>query len=530
MTQLQQRNGDTMTQPRLGPAGWGRWAWRQLTSMRAALLLLLCLAVAAVPGSIWPQRNIDAAKVADYLQRHPAAGPWMDRIGLFDVYASPWFAAIYLLLLISLIGCIGPRTKHYLRAYRAAPPRAPRHLDRLDAHGQVQVSGTSQDVLQRTRSILRSRRYRTHAHDQHTISAESGQLGEAGNLLFHASLALIVIAVAAGHLFGWRGDAIVPEGQSLTNTLSSYGTFSPGPWVDTERLTPFTVRVDSMRATFEEHASGAQFGAPRIFTAKVTLADRPGDPTRQTTLAVNKPLSLPGAKAFLLGNGYAPVVTVRDSTGRVVYRDATPFLPQDNNYRSTGAIKVSGLPKGRQLGFTGLFLPTAVLDPATGPISMFPALKSPALVLTAFEGELYPGGRPQNVYTLSTDAMTQLRQPNGDPVRIWLTPGSTVQLPGGRGSISLDSVSRFAGLSVRHDPAKPFALVGAMGVMLGLTFSFATRRRRVFVRVTPVPGDAWRRPKTIVAFGAIAKGGDPRLHAAVEGLISELTSSEGERS
>ncbi|NNM47853.1 cytochrome c biogenesis protein ResB [Knoellia koreensis] len=530
MTELKQRQVGTITQPRLGPTGWARWAWRQLTSMRAALLLLLCLAVAAVPGSIWPQRNIDAARVADYLQRHPLAGPWMDRIGLFDVYASPWFAAIYILLLVSLIGCIGPRTMHYARAYRAAPPRPPRHLDRLEAHRRVQVPGTPQEVVHRTRTILGRRHYRTHAYDEHSISAESGHLGEAGNLLFHASLALIVIAVAAGHLFGWRGDAIVPEGQALTNTLSSYGTFSPGPWVDTERLAPFTVRVDSMRATFEEQASGAQFGAPRVFTATVTASDGPGDPTRRTKLEVNKPLSLPGAKAFLLGNGYAPVVTVRDGAGKVVYRDATPFLPQDNNYRSTGAIKVSGLPKDRQLGFTGLFLPTATIEARIGPTSLFPALKNPALVLTAYEGELYPGGRPQNVYTLATDAMTQLRQPSGDPVRIWLTPGSTVQLPGGRGSITLESVSRFAGLSVRHDPAKPFALIGAIGAMLGLTFSFTTRRRRVFVRVMPVVGGAETTPMTIVDFGALAKGGDPRLRAAVDRLISDLFGTERERS
>ena len=529
MTQLQERDRATTSQPSLGVVGGARWAWRQLTSMRAALLLLLCLAVAAIPGSIWPQRNIDAGKVADYLLRHPTAGPWMDGVGLFDVYAAPWFAAIYLLLLVSLVGCIAPRIRHYARAYRMAPPRPPRHLDRLPVHSQVQLPGTTEEVLHRVHSILRRRRYRTHVHESQSISAESGHLGEAGNLLFHASLTLVVLAVAAGHLWGWRGDAIVPEGQTLTNTLSSYGTFAPGPWVDTERLPPFTLRVDSMRATFEEQANGAQFGAPRLFKAQVSAASGSVAPNRRTTLEVNKPLSLSGAKAFLLGNGYAPVVTVRDARGDVVYRDATPFLPQDNNYRSTGAIKVSGLPRGRQLGFTGLFLPTAVVDPNVGPTSIFPALKNPALVLTAYEGQLYPGGRPQNVYSLSTDGMTQVKR-NGELLRIWLTPGSTVRLPGGRGSITLDSVSRFAGVSVRHDPAKPFALAGAIGAMLGLTFSFATRRRRVFVRARRSGDGSRSTPMTLVDLGALTKSGDPRLRAIVDSLVSELTSPQGVQS
>ncbi len=90
--------------PRLGAAGWARWAWRQLTSMRTALLLLLLLAVVAIPGSVLPQRRIDPVRVQSYLAAHPVAGPWLDRLGGFDVYASVWFSAIYLLLFVSLLG------------------------------------------------------------------------------------------------------------------------------------------------------------------------------------------------------------------------------------------------------------------------------------------------------------------------------------------------------------------------------------------------------------------------------------------
>ena len=109
--------------PRLGPVGWGRWAWRTLTSMRTALLLLLLLAVAALPGSIWPQRSINPTRTADYIAAHPSLGPVLDRLGFFEVYATPWFSAIYLLLLISLVGCVLPRTRIHLRQVRARPPR-----------------------------------------------------------------------------------------------------------------------------------------------------------------------------------------------------------------------------------------------------------------------------------------------------------------------------------------------------------------------------------------------------------------------
>jgi cytochrome c biogenesis protein len=74
-------------------SGWWRWAWRQLTSMRTALVLLFMLAVASVPGSVIPQQGIDPAAVAQYYTAHPALAPIMARLSLFYVFAAPWVAA-----------------------------------------------------------------------------------------------------------------------------------------------------------------------------------------------------------------------------------------------------------------------------------------------------------------------------------------------------------------------------------------------------------------------------------------------------
>src|SRR5216683_479735 len=57
---------DAPTPPTANPSsfglvGWARWGWRQLTSMRTALVLLFLLAVASVPGSLLPQQGIDPA-------------------------------------------------------------------------------------------------------------------------------------------------------------------------------------------------------------------------------------------------------------------------------------------------------------------------------------------------------------------------------------------------------------------------------------------------------------------------------------
>ncbi|MEO6143920.1 MAG: cytochrome c biogenesis protein ResB [Dermatophilaceae bacterium] len=513
-----------VTQPTLGVVGMARWAWRQLTSMRTALFLLLLLAIGAVPGSIWPQRNIDAGRVADYLASHRNTGPWLDRLGFFDVYSSPWFAAIYLLLFVSLVGCVVPRSRIHWRAMRAQPPRAPARLDRLPEHGQIEVDGTPEEVLQIAREALRGktllarhglgRRLRVR-DDGLSLSAESGYLRETGNLVFHLALIVVIVAIAIGHLWGWRGDRILVAGKGFSNTISGYDTFDPGPWVDTEGLSPFTVAVDRIDVTFEERAGGAQRGAPRDFTAYTRTRNNPAAPEVHQILKVNGPLKFGRASVFLLGNGYAPVITVRDALGQVLLREATPFLPQDANYKSVGAVKISSA-SPKQLGFFGFFLPSQYLDEAAGPSSFFPDLLNPALVLGVYEGELYPQGRPQSVYTLTTERMSQLKTPQGEPLRLLLKPGQTIQLPDGRGSITFDSVQRWAGLSIRYDPGKALALGGAVAALAGLIASLMIRRRRIFVSVRP---DGRR---TVVSIGGLAKGEDPRLGLVVEDLLSTI--------
>ena len=132
-----------------------RFAWRQLTSMRTALVLLLLLALAAVPGSLIPQERVDALDSSQWKDRHETLTPIYEKIGLFNVYGSPWFAAIYILLVVSLVGCIVPRTLVYPRAMRAEPPRAPRHLTRMPAHASYTTTESPEVVVERARELLR---------------------------------------------------------------------------------------------------------------------------------------------------------------------------------------------------------------------------------------------------------------------------------------------------------------------------------------------------------------------------------------
>src|SRR5699024_3567926 len=229
----------------LGPRQLLRYWWNQLTSMRTALVLLFCLAVAAIPGSMVPQRSIDPVEVEQFIGETPRLGEFYDRIGMFEVFSSPWFSAIYLLLFISLIGCIVPRVLTYVRALRAEPVRTPARLTRLPHH-RVATGPAGEDdeeVVARSAAWLRGRRYRVAVRGT-TVSAERGHLREAGNLVFHLSLVFLLLGVAFGTLYGYRGGAIVVVGQGFSNVVTQYDDLTSGPRFTPDDLSPFQVNVD----------------------------------------------------------------------------------------------------------------------------------------------------------------------------------------------------------------------------------------------------------------------------------------------
>ncbi len=493
--------------PAMEPVELARWAWRQLTSMRTALVLLFLLAVAAVPGSLVPQRSVDAARAAQFAEDHPALAPWYDRLSLFEVYSSPWFAAIYLLLFVSLVGCVLPRSRQHLAAVRARPPRPPRHLERLPWHESTVADGTVEEVLERARRVLRRHRYRVEVVDG-AVAAEKGYLRETGNLVFHLSLLLLLVAVGVGHLTGYRANVLVVEGEAFSNTVSAYDTWSPGPLADETALAPFTVELDDLKVRYQR--GGTQAGAPRDFHASLRYTDAPDSPRRTYDLRVNHPLEVDGVKVFLLGNGYAPVLTVRDRDGEVVSRGPVPFLPRDGNNTSTGVVKVTGT--SPQIGLDGLFLPTAVID-EQGPHSVYPGLRLPRAFLSVWTGDLgVDSGTPQSVYSLDKDGLEQVRGEGGRKLVLGLAPGTSATLPTGE-TVSMGGVRRWASLQIARDPGSGPALAAALLALAGLTASLFVRRRRVWVKVGT---DGERR--TLVEVGGLARtvgeGGD--------GLADEL--------
>jgi cytochrome c biogenesis protein len=515
-----------------------RNTWRALTSMGTALVLLFLLALGAIPGALLPQRNLNEAKVAQYIADHPRIGPWLDLLQAFDVFSSLWFTSIYVLLFVSLVGCLVPRMVDHVESLRAVPVPAPRNLSRLPKHAERQVDADATTLAETIDDRLTGwRRVIRHTDDAITISAEKGYLREFGNLVFHFSLLGLLVAVAVGKLFGYEGNVIViaDGGPGFCSASPAvFDSFRAGNTVDGTELDPVCLRVNDFQAHYLPSGQATSFAANIDYQAGADLAAGTWRPYR---LEVNHPLRIDGDRIYLQGHGYAPTFTVTFADGQT-RTQTIQWRPDDpRTLLSSGVVRFD--PPGgtypdpderrkHQIAIQGLFAPTEHLD-GTLLSSSFPTLNNPAVAVDVYRGDAgLDTGRPQSLFALDSRLMHQGRLTK--VARVNLRAGEQVRLDGDVGAgtvVRFDGAVPFVNLQVSHDPGQAWVLVFALTMMCGLLVSLVIRRRRVWVRITPAAGTV------NVELGGLARtdnsGWGDEFERLVKRLFADVGSAEPAR-
>jgi cytochrome c biogenesis protein len=495
--------------PEIGLTGWARWIWRQLTSMKTALILLLLLAAAAVPGSIYPQRSADPNGVVQYFRDNPELAEILDFFQIFDVYSSVWFSAIYILLFASLIGCVLPRTKIHFDALREEPVKTPSNLSRMPVYKKVKTANNV-DHLSLALELLKKKGYRVKL-DETSVSAEKGYSRESGNLIFHFSLVGVLLAVAIGGGLSFSGQRVLTEGETFVNNLAGFDSLSPGVFFNPDRLTPFSVTLEKFEVDYD-FLNQTNIGAPLDFRATVTVRESPGAAGITDLVRVNEPLDGPGASVYLTGHGYSPEITVRDGNGDISFSGPVVFLPQDGNMTSIGIIKVpDNLPE--QIGVVAFFYPTAAELDSGAFTSIYPDPISPLVSMNIYTGDLgLDSGIPLNVYALDTDRLTQVAGRGTANPGIVLELGETAELPNGLGTVSFDGLKKFASLDIAYNPGQVWVLIFSLLALLGVIVTLLTPRRRVWVKVQSGSFEV----------AALSRRDDPKLEEVVRELSETI--------
>jgi cytochrome c biogenesis protein len=286
-------------------------------------------------------------------------------------------------------------------------------------------------------------------------------------LVFHLSLIVVLLGIAGSSVFGMRGEAIVNVGERFINTPTTYDNLTPGRFFSIDDLPPFIIKVDNFDATYDPENN-----MPLDYELKVTTQDGIDAEPVDRIVKVNSPLTFGSTRVYLQANGYSPLVTVRDKSGAVKFEGPVPFLPQDANLSSIGAIKVPDMDP--QIGFIGSFLPTAARDEVRGGFSSFPELLDPRLLVSVWQGDLkMDSGVPQSVYRIDTEDMER--------IGLWaLSVGESYEFE--VGSITFNGVIPWVNLQVVRDPGKQYALFGSILAIIGLMTSLFIRQRRIWVR------------------------------------------------
>ncbi len=502
-----------------------RNSWRQLTSMRTALILLFLLAVGAIPGSVLPQRGVSPEKVNRWYVDHPDLAPRLDQLGMFEVFGSVWFSAIYLLLFTSLVGCIVPRARDHVRALLMRPPAAPKRLDRLPQHAVLEAPAAADPEA--IAAVLRRRRWRVAVRGSE-VSAEKGYLKETGNLLFHVSLVAVLVGVAVGSWYGWHGNKLLVAGaeNAFCNTRQQYAEISLGPRVDSADLPPFCLTLDRFEADY------LASGQPSRFRATVTVDHLDGQPTETADFSVNSPLRLGSANVYLLGHGFVPILKYTDRYGRSQTSN-TPFKTTDDATLTGEGVavfpdanldpKTGTRASDQQVAFSGIYLPTA---PDSGPFvrSTWPEERNPTLNLIAYRGNLgMDAGIPGSVYELDQRQIDngKLKQIGNKVLRLgekWtLDDGSTLEFV---------ATQPYIAISVRYAPGQALMLGACVTLLLGLMGSLFARRRRVWFRVSPPEGGSPTVGSSLVEAGGLPRTEHPGFADEFAQLVAAVSDDE----
>jgi cytochrome c biogenesis protein len=276
------------------------------------------------------------------------------------------------------------------------------------------------------------------------------------------------------------------EEYGFSNNLTQYDDFAPGALFDPDVMEPFSFSITDFEV--EWLTEGERAGMAREFVAELAYETEPGGETKAYDLRVNHPLSIGGTDVFLIGHGYAPVITIRDGDGEVAYSGPSVFLPTNaQTFESFGVIKAPDASPA-QIGLEGTFYPTFAMGRdadgnLTMPASVFGDAFDPLVSLFVYTGDLgLDDGTPASVYVLDKAKATQVVEDDGQPFRMDLRPGDTVTLPDDLGTVSFDGLQRWNKIQVSRSPGKMVALAGVVLALLGLLGSLFIRPRRLWVR------------------------------------------------
>lgn len=423
--------------------------WRFLASLKLTVVLLLCIALLSIIGTVIPQ-NLN---MQTYIAKYGLFGYQLfASLDIVDMYHSWWFVGLLLMLVINIVVCsidrlettwrvIFPKTRKFdLEAYQRRKSR----WDFKIAHSAADINTIYHRFL--------SKRYRYHRIETmdngFAVVAERGRWTRLGVYIVHLSVVVMLLGGLIGSRFGFEGFVKIAEGESADAVvLNSSG----------QNFTlPFSIRCDDFDVQFYK---GTQ--RPKEFRSRLSLV-QDGREVAAKEIVVNDPLRYNGIGIYQ--SSYEPI------------DDGHPALSTDIDPEGPFALSIRSVESGLEYTRNAAIGETINMPEGLGtlvlkrfdPQAQFKEMAlGPALI-----GELTD--RKANSLTITLP----LRFPRYDVMRRGATVIS-VSTP----VTAPQSPRYFTGLQVVYDPGVGVVYLGFILMIAGCLVTFFMSHQQVVVIV-----------------------------------------------
>ena len=497
-----------------------RAVWRLLTNVKFAVALVTAAVLASLLGVVLPQlpaemRGNPGARSAWLELRREDFG-WLtdtlDGLDLFDVFQSPWFVGLWVVIVAAVTVCTISRFPPTWRSVQRPPVRVG---ERYFESARHRASFTQAGGVEAVEALLRRRRYqvtRTHEGEGVTeLFAERFPWTQYATFISHTALLLLLVGGLLTNLAGFQRTLALAEARPGAPLFGE-----PGP--------------GQIFVGMEDAHRGVD-AAGNIVDFHSDLLLRRGEEVVRCTATVNGPCSAFGyrfhqaaffddlAQLTIWGpdgrvlfddvldfeneSTATPVLTVTDADGRVVFDQALPQMASvpgsTLGYEGDLALAELALP-GAVYGVSwraeGETLVAIIDGEGFDQAEVRPGevVETPAHRI-AFRGiATVPAIPVLDMPRGETVGVVNVQMPEGGNGRPYLfisniDAGNVVIVEGGTVETASGYRYRFegrvdaSGIDVRRDPGDLFIWVAVGMAMLGLGVTFYVPRRRLWVRV-----------------------------------------------
>jgi cytochrome c biogenesis protein len=254
-------------------------------SVKLTVFLLSSIATTILIGAWCPQEaQVGQEKVIE--QFGPETAFWLIKLGVSDIFHTPFFLTLIALLSVNLVvaSCqrVFPRLLLLRNSMRFLSAPA---ITKLPVKQGIISTSRAGDALQKLAEELK-RNFYTVKMTETELTAESGKFGRTAPSITHVGLLTLLLGVTISSWTGFSGFQPVHLGADMNFSNSEHSHL----WIG--KLPDWKVHVDSTRR------ENYQTGEAKQWYSHLTLLAPDGKVLKQKEISVNEPLEYQGVEIY----------------------------------------------------------------------------------------------------------------------------------------------------------------------------------------------------------------------------------------